>query len=48
MTKKIRIKFRNLKREWNGYYYFALSDKEFARILAQKKKNHRKNIYIFS
>ncbi len=45
ISKKIRIKYKMLNRQWDGYYYFALSDRFFARILAQKKRSRK--YYIF-
>ena len=38
MKTKIRILYNKRKREWDGYYYFALHDSQLARILKQKNK----------
>lgn len=42
---KLRVLYRRKKIPWNGYYYFALTDKQYSEYLAQinKKGRPRKN-----
>lgn len=41
LTVKLRVIYRRRKVEWDGYYYFALSDSQYQRYLEQKKKRGR-------
>lgn len=38
---KLRVLYKRKKVEWDGYYYFALSDKQYQSYLSQKKKRGR-------
>ena len=45
---KIRILFKRKNLKWDGYYYFALTDKQYEEYLAQKNKRGRpKKYYTF-
>lgn len=47
-SKKLKKKFKDLNRTWNGYYYIHLNDEQFAKLLSQKKKfAHNKKYYVF-
>lgn len=46
LTIKLRILYRRKKIEWNGYYYFALSDSQYEQYLKQKKKRGRPRKYF--
>ena len=41
LSKKLRILYKRKKIPWDGYYYFALTDKQFENYLSQKKKRGR-------
>lgn len=41
LTIKLRVLYRRKKLEWNGYYYFALSDSQYNNYLQQKKQRGR-------
>lgn len=41
LTVKLRVLYRRKKIEWDGYYYFALSDKQYQLYLSQKNKKGR-------
>lgn len=41
LSKKLRILYKRKKIPWDGYYYFALSDKQYEDYLSQKKKRGR-------
>lgn len=41
LSLKIRILYRRKKIKWNGYYYFALTDKQYNEYINQKKKRGR-------
>ena len=38
---KLRILYKRKKIKWDGYYYFALNDKQYEYYLSQKKKKGR-------
>lgn len=38
---KIRVLYKRRKIKWDGYYYFALSQKQYDEYLAQKKRRGR-------
>ena len=38
---KLRVNYRRNKTEWDGYYYFALSEKQYNEYLKQKHKKGR-------
>lgn len=51
---KLRIKYKKAHTQWDGFYYFGLSDSEYEYYLSQKKptgkrrqKFHFKNLYLF-
>lgn len=51
---KLRIMGKRTKVPWDGFYYFALSDKQYEQYLAQQKSKGRKrkwftyeNIFLF-
>lgn len=51
---KLRVKYKKAKTQWDGYYYFGMSDNEFEYYQSQMKshgrrrqKFHFKNIYLF-
>lgn len=41
LSTKIRILYKRLKIKWDGYYYFALTDKQYNNYLSQKKGRGR-------
>lgn len=41
LTVKLRVLYKRKKIEWDGYYYFALSDSQYQRYLDQKNKTGR-------
>lgn len=46
LTVKLRVLYRRRKVEWNGYYYFALSEKQYQNYLSQQKCRGRKRKYF--
>lgn len=51
---KLRIKYKKEHVQWDGYYYFGMSDSQFEYYMSQKKptgkrrqKFHFKNLYLF-
>lgn len=46
LTVKLRVLYRRKKTEWDGYYYFALSDSQYDSILSQKNKRGRPKRYF--
>lgn len=48
LATKIRILYKRKKIEWDGYYYFALTDNQYNNYLSQKHKTGRpKKNFIF-
>lgn len=46
---KLRVLYKRNKIEWDGYYYFALSDKQYNEYISQKNKRGRpKKKFTFS
>lgn len=41
LTVKLRVLYRRRKIEWDGYYYFALSDSQYDKYMQQKKQRGR-------
>ena len=41
LCKKLRILYRRKKIEWDGYYYFALTDTQYENYMSQKKSRGR-------
>lgn len=41
LATKIRILYKRKKIQWDGYYYFALTDKQYDNYLSQKKAKGR-------
>lgn len=46
LTTRLRVLYRRKKMEWDGYYYFALSQSEYEKYLAQQKSRGRKKKYF--
>lgn len=46
LTVKLRVLYRRKKIEWDGYYYFALSDSQYEQYLLQKNKKGRPRKYF--
>lgn len=46
LTVKLRVLYRRMKIEWNGYYYFALSDSQYEQYCQQKNKKGRPRKYF--
>lgn len=46
LTVKLRVLYRRKKIEWDGYYYFALSDSQYQRYIQQKNKKGRPRKYF--
>lgn len=49
LSKRIAFMFKRTKSTWDGYYYFARTEKQFQEYLAQsrKKKKVFKNVFLF-
>ena len=54
LTVKLRVLYRRKKIEWDGYYYFALSNSQYEKYLSQIKRRGRprkhfsfKSIYVY-
>lgn len=45
LTVKLRVLYRRKKVQWDGYYYFALSDSQYESLMAQKNKRGRPKKY---
>lgn len=43
---KLRVLYKRKKIQWDGYYYFALNDKQYENYLQQKKKRGRPRKYF--
>lgn len=46
LTVKLRVLYRRKRKEWDGYYYFALSNTQYQHYLDQKKKKGRPRKYF--
>lgn len=46
LTVKLRVLYKRKNIEWDGYYYFALTDKQYNEYLAQKKERGRPRKYF--
>ena len=46
LCKKLRILYKRKKIQWDGYYYFALTDPQYQEYIAQKKKRGRPKKYF--
>lgn len=53
-TVKLRVLYKRTQQQWDGYYYFALTNKQYEDYLSQKKKRGRprknftfKNILLY-
>ena len=46
LVKKIRVLYKRKSIPWDGYYYFALSDKQYQQYLQQKKTKGRPRKYF--
>lgn len=46
LTVKLRVLYRRKKIEWDGYYYFALSDSQYEQYCQQKNKKGRPRKYF--
>ena len=46
LTVKLRVLYRRKRKEWDGYYYFALSNTQYQHYLDQKKKRGRPRKYF--
>ena len=54
LSLKLRVLYKRNKIEWDGFYYFALSDKQYAEYVSQKNRRGRprknftfSNIYLY-
>ena len=41
LTLKLRVLYKRKKIDWDGYYYFALSDSQYSNYISQKNKKGR-------
>ena len=41
LTVKLRVLYKRKKIDWDGYYYFALSDSQYSNYISQKNKKGR-------
>lgn len=46
LTIKLRVLYKRKKIEWDGYYYFALSNSQYQRYIEQKKQRGRPRKYF--
>lgn len=46
LTVKLRVLYRRKQIQWDGYYYFALSDQQYQSYLEQKNKRGRPRKYF--
>ena len=46
LTVKLRVLYKRNKIEWDGYYYFALSNSQYQQYINQKKKRGRPRKYF--
>ena len=46
LTVKLRVLYKRKKVEWDGYYYFALSDSQYQRYMQQKNQKGRPRKYF--
>ena len=46
LTVKLRVLYKRKKIEWDGYYYFALSDSQYQKYIQQKKQRGRPRKYF--
>ena len=46
LTIKLRVLYKRKKVEWDGYYYFALSDSQYQKYMEQKKQRGRPRKYF--
>lgn len=46
LTVKLRIKYKQAGSPWNGYYYFALRERQYQNYLSQIKSRGRKKKYF--
>lgn len=46
LCKKLRILYKRKKIQWDGYYYFALSDTGYQNYISQKKSRGRPRKYF--
>lgn len=46
LTVKLRVLYKRRKIEWDGYYYFALSDSQYQKYINQKKQRGRPRKYF--
>lgn len=46
LAKRIRFMFKRTNSEWDGYYYFALSEKQYLKYLMQYKRKTKSFEYI--
>lgn len=49
LSKKIRYMFKRTKSKWDGYYYFAINEKQYQDYLNQSKKKYKifKNVKLY-
>lgn len=46
LCKKLRVLYKRKKIQWDGYYYFALSNDQYKNYLSQKKSRGRPRKYF--
>lgn len=46
LSVKFRVLFKRYKEDWDGYYYFALTDSQYEKYLSQIKTKGRKRKYF--
>lgn len=46
LSKKIRILYKRKKLQWDGYYYFTMTDNQYQEYLSQQKSKGRKRTYF--
>lgn len=49
LARRIGYMFRRTKSEWDGYYYFSRTEKQYQEYLAQNKKTYKvfKNVFLY-
>lgn len=49
LAKRIRFLFKKTRSEWDGYYYFTRSERQYQDYLSQSRKKHKvfKDVFLY-
>ena len=49
LAKRIQFMFKRTKSEWDGYYYFTRSEKQYMNYLSQNRKTYKtfENVFLY-